>query len=316
MINLQDRPLKTAYGSMRPWLQFLVFAGLFVGVWIIGNLVGVGMAALAFGFKEVMNVANMNLNSPHTSAILWILQTASTTAPILIAPVLFAKLIVNNVPEYLKPSFRFSWKLLPIVLIVMFMAFPAIEFLSNLNQKIALPTWLKWIDNGESTEKLMNVMLTMKSVWAMIFDVIAIGLVPAVVEELMFRGVLQTIFARWTKNVHAAVWITAILFSAFHMEFFGFLPRLLLGVVLGYFVAWSGSIWPAVWGHFINNATDVILTYLYQNRISKTNPDDQHMFNHTGYLVSFVLLLALMIFYRRTAAANKPIQVYDGKELD
>ena len=97
-------------------------------------------------------------------------------------------------------------------------------------------------------------------------------------------------------------------------KFFGFLPRLLLGAVLGYFVAWSGSIWPAVWGHFINNATDVILTYLYQNRISKTNPDDQHMFSYAGYLVSFVLLIALMLFYRKTAA-NKPIQTYDGKEL-
>ncbi|HZY35530.1 MAG TPA: type II CAAX endopeptidase family protein [Mucilaginibacter sp.] len=301
---------------MQPWLQFLVFTGIFVGVWIIGNLVGVGIAAVAFSFKEVMNIANMNLNSPHTSAILWILQTASTTAPILIVPVFFAKLIVNNVPEYLKPSFRFSWKLLPIVLIVMFLAFPAIEFLSNLNQKMALPNWLKAIDNEDSAEKMMNVMLSMKTVWAMIANVLLIALVPAIVEEFMFRGVLQTIFVRWTKNVHAAVWITAVLFSAFHMEFFGFLPRLLLGAVLGYFVAWSGSIWPAVWGHFVNNGTDVVLTYLYQHNVSKTNPDDQHMFSYTGYLVSALLLLLLMLFYRRTAAVKESMQTYHGEELD
>jgi len=110
--------------------------------------------------------------------------------------------------------------------------------------------------------------------------------------------------------------MTAILFSAFHMEFFGFLPRLLLGALLGYFVAWSGSIWPAVWGHFINNGTDVVLTYLYQHRISKTNPDDQHMFNNTGYLVSIVAILALMLYYRKTAAEKIPIRAYNGEELD
>jgi membrane protease YdiL (CAAX protease family) len=237
--------------------------------------------------------------------------------PILAAPIVFAGLVMNNAPDYLKVTLRFSWKLLPIVLVVMFMAFPAIEFLSNINQQMALPTWLKWMRESEdNAAKLMDVMLTMKTIWAVIFDVILIALVPAVVEELMFRGVLQTILVRWTKNVHAAVWITAILFSAFHMEFFGFLPRLLLGVLLGYFVAWSGSIWPAVWGHFINNATDVILTYLYQNRISKTNPDDQHMFNYAGYLASFIALLALMLYYRKTAASKPPIQVNYGEELD
>jgi len=316
MLNPQQKPFRTSESYFRPWLQFLIFAGIFLLIFFFGNLLGLGIAAVAFSLQEVTNVANLNFSSPNTSAILWILQTAGTTFPILAAPVVFSALVVRDVPEYLKVTYRFSWKLLPLVFVVMFMAFPAIEFLSNVNQQMVLPTWLKWIDNEESTEKLMNVMLNMKSVWAMVFDVIAIGLVPAIVEEFMFRGVLQTIFVRWTKNVHAAVWMTAILFSAFHMEFFGFLPRLLLGALLGYFVAWSGSIWPAVWGHFINNGTDVVLTYLYQHRISKTNPDDQHMFNNTGYLVSIVAILALMLYYRKTAAEKIPIRAYNGEELD
>ncbi len=302
---------------MRPGFQFLIFAGLFVGILLLGNLLGVAIAAVAFGLKEVMDVASLKLDSPHASSILWILQTTGTTLPILATPVFFSGMVVNNVPEYLKLNLRFSWRLLPIVLLVMFISFPAIEFLSNINEKMVLPTWLKWMRESEdNATKLMGVMLDMKNLWAVVFDVIFIGLVPAIVEEFMFRGALQTIFLRWTKNVHAAVWITAILFSAFHIEFFGFLPRLLLGVLLGYFVAWSGSIWPAVWGHFINNATDVVVTYLYQHNISKTNPDDQHTFSYSGYLVSFVLLLALMLFYRRTAAAKQIIRTYHGEGLD
>jgi membrane protease YdiL (CAAX protease family) len=317
MINPQQKPLRTGESYFRPGIQFLIFAGIFVLILFFGNLLGLGIAAAAFSLKEVTDVASLNLSSPHTSAILWILQTAGTTFPILAAPVVFSALVVRDVPEYLKVTFRFSWKLLPIVFVVMFMAFPAIEFLSNINQQMVLPTWLKWMRESEdSAEKMMNVMLTMKTLNAVIIDVIMIALVPAIVEEFMFRGVLQTIFVRWTKNVHVAVWVTAILFSAFHMEFFGFLPRLLLGALLGYFVAWSGSIWPAVWGHFINNATDVILTYLYRNHVSKTNPDDQHMFNYAGYLVSFVALLALLLYYRKTGAEKLPIQAYNGEELD
>lgn len=317
MVNFQEQRFTPRETSLRPGIQFLIFVSLFIAVLIVGNIIGIGVAAAMYSFKEVMDVARLNLNSPHAASILWILQTAGTTFPILAAPVFFAAVIVNNAPGYLKVNFRFTWKLLPIVLVIMFISFPAIEFLANLNERMVLPPWLQWMrDSEDSAQKLMEVMLNMKNVWDVTFDVIFIALVPAIVEEFMFRGVLQTILVRWSKSVHAAVWITAILFSAFHMEFFGFLPRLLLGLVLGYFAAWSGSIWPAVWGHFINNATDVILTYLYRQKLSNTNPDDQHMFNYAGYVISFVLLVALLIYYRKTAAAKQPIRVHDGEELD
>src|ERR1700753_1184391 len=223
MINQPHQSLKTNTHRMHPGLQFLVFIGIFVVTLIIGNLLGLGIAAAAFSLKEVTDVAEINLTSPHTSTILWILQTAGTTFPIIATPILFAVLVMND-GNYLRLNFQFSWKLLPIVFIIMFIAFPAIEFLSNINEQMVLPHWLQWMRESEdNATKLMNVMLGMQTVWALVFDVIFIGLVPAIVEEFMFRGALQTIFLYLTKNVHAAVWITAILFSAFHREFFWFL---------------------------------------------------------------------------------------------
>jgi membrane protease YdiL (CAAX protease family) len=124
----------------------------------------------------------------------------------------------------------------------------------------------------------------------------------------MFRGCLQTIFLQWTGNIHAAVWITAILFSAFHMEFFGFLPRLMLGVLFGYFVAWSGSVWTGVWAHFINNGTAVIGTYLFQHKLIKINPDDQHLFSYAGYIISLLIILFLLFIYRNVAFNKQKIQ--------
>jgi uncharacterized protein len=184
-----------------------------------------------------------------------------------------------------------------------------------------LPHFLKWLedwmkDSENSAQKITAAMLQMTTIWDMVRVLLLIGLLTAIGEELMFRGVLQTIFFRWTKNVHAAVWITAIIFSAIHLEFYGFLPRVLLGALFGYFVAWSGSIWPAVWGHFLNNATDVVLTYLAQHKVIKDIPDDQHIFNYIGYTIGIAIMLLLMFIYRKVAIEKKQIPVYDGEELD
>jgi len=186
-----------------------------------------------------------------------------------------------------------------LVLAIMLSSSPLIEFLSNVNEKFDLPQWMR--DDEDAAQKLTDVMLQMSTIWNLIADVLIIGLLTAIVEEFMFRGVIQTIFMRWTKNIHATVWITAILFSAFHMEFFGFLPRLLLGAMFGYFVAWTGSIWTSVWAHFINNAFDVVITYLAQHKIINIDPNDQHIFNYAAYIFSFIIVLFLFWIYRDIA---------------
>jgi len=183
---------------------------------------------------------------------------------------------------------------------------------------MVLPPWLKWMkESEEQTEKLMEGMLKMGSIWDLISNVLFIGLFTAIAEEFMFRGVLQTIFYKWTKNIHVAIWITAILFSAFHMEFFGFLPRLLLGLFFGYFVAWSGSIWTGVWAHFINNATIVIVTYLFQQKVFTGNVNNQHVFNNIAYMISLLVTAALLVIYKIVTDSRKQQPLFsNGEELD
>jgi membrane protease YdiL (CAAX protease family) len=220
--------------------------------------------------------------------------------------------VVAEPRAYLKTTFRFHWGLLLLVLFVAFLSLPSMELLSNINEKMKLPSALKGLEDWmKSSEKeatdVTNIMLNVKTIWGLLFDLLLIGLITAIVEEFMFRGVMQTILFRWTKSVHTAVWVTAILFSAFHMEFYGFLPRLLLGVLFGYFVVWSGSIWPAVWAHFLNNGVDVVVTYLSQQKLVKINPDDEHMFSHWEYISSMVILAILMLIFRRVASEEKSI---------
>lgn len=84
------------------------------------------------------------------------------------------------------------------------------------------------------------------------------ALCPAITEEFFFRGALQRLIGKWNPNPHFVIWNAAILFSAFHLQFYGFIPRMLLGAYLGYLLLWTRSIWIPVFAHFINNATAVI----------------------------------------------------------
>jgi uncharacterized protein len=301
----QSEPGKTV---MHPALQFLLVIVILIVALVIGTLVGLGIIMIAFGMDTMKAITTVNTADPHFATALWIVQFTGTTFPILITPVFFATVVMNNKADYLRTSFRFPQQLLLIVFAVMMFSFPVIELLSNINQKIPVPKFLQWMaDSQKNEQKMMEAMMNMKGIGDVIFNVLFIGLLTAVVEEFLFRGCLQTIFKQWTKNIHVAIWVTAILFSFFHMDFYGFLPRVLLGALFGYFVAWSGSIWPAVWAHFINNGTIVVLTYLYQKNNTKVNPDSTHVFNSLAYIISIVIILFLFWIYRRMALQQKPL---------
>ncbi len=97
-----------------------------------------------------------------------------------------------------------------------------------------------------------------------LLGVVVIALLPAIGEELVFRGMLQPELFRATGNHHAAIWISAIIFSAFHLQFFGFVPRMLLGALFGYLYVWSGNLLIPMLAHFVNNGFSVLMMYLYQ----------------------------------------------------
>jgi membrane protease YdiL (CAAX protease family) len=140
------------------------------------------------------------------------------------------------------------------------LALPFVAWLAYLNMQIPLPEWMQ--TSEEKTDALIKGILTMEDLPEFLLAFLTVAVTPAIGEELLMRGVLQRrVFQPWFGNHHAAIWAAAILFSAIHVEFAGFAPRLLLGLLLGYGYAWSGSLWVPILLHLLFNGFQVSVAY-------------------------------------------------------
>lgn len=146
-----------------------------------------------------------------------------------------------------------------LVFAIMLLITPFITLLLEWNMKIPLPESLL-VFNANSAA-IVEAFLKMSTISDLIYTLLVIAVVPAIGEELVFRGYLQQNIQKWGQNIHVAIIITAFLFSAIHLEFQAFIPRFVLGILLGYLYYWSGSLWLPILAHFANNAQGVIFSY-------------------------------------------------------
>lgn len=175
-------------------------------------------------------------------------------------------------------------------------AFPFVNFLAEWNSSIEIPTALGgWMEGKESEAgKLTELFLDMPNVGLLLFNLLMIAVLPALGEELIFRGIIQKgLMKRF--NAHLAIWIAAALFSAIHLQFFGFVPRLLMGVAMGYLYFWSGNLWYPIIAHFTNNALSIILAYGIQH--GSIDPQIETAGLDNGVVASFSLVFCMMLLY-------------------
>ncbi|GAA4929123.1 CPBP family intramembrane glutamic endopeptidase [Mucilaginibacter defluvii] len=302
---------------IKPIKQLLYLILVFFAFTLLANLVSLAWVAILYGKNITNQMQVVSKGSPQEVLnALKIVLALGTTIGMFLAPALyFSRFIVYNVDDYIKPTVKFSPLLLPLVLAIMLFSFPVMEMLININAKLALPEFLKgverWMRQSENdTNRMIEAVLQTDTVGHFIISILIVAILPAIGEEFMFRGCLQTIFGQWTGNKHAAIWITAFIFSAMHLQFFGFLPRLMLGALFGYMAAYSGSIWPGVLAHFINNGAAVVATYLYQNKKTNIDPNSDHIFNYPLYIISFIIILFLFWIFKNVASGKRNIPEY------
>ena len=254
-----------------------------------------------------------DLSSEKGLSLLKFFQVIQSIGLFIIPPVVVAYFFHAKPAVYLQVKKIPYGKSILLVIAIVYFSEPLINWLSEVNSNLVLPQWMdglqNWMKESEDqASKLTKAFLETGSVSDLFFNIFMIGLLPALGEELLFRGVIQKLLKKLTGNAHAAIWLSAILFSALHMQFFGFLPRLLLGAMFGYMLEWSGSLWLPIIAHFVNNATAVVAYYLQEKGIIGKNIEEVGTSSDgTSYLV-FISIIFLFILFRLLYLNNKVIE--------
>lgn len=170
----------------------------------------------------------------------------------------------SNLTDYLSLRHVSNWLAWPLTAAGMLSLSPLINLLSLWNQSLHLPAVLAPIEQAmrqleELAEQLTLTLLSSDRIDILLANLLVVAILAAITEECFFRGTLQRILSCCQANPHVVIWTAAILFSAFHLQFYGFFPRMLLGAYFGYLLRWSRSIWLPIFAHFLNNATVVIV---------------------------------------------------------
>lgn len=256
----------------------------------------VAFTGLLLSSVAILLCANY-LNNMVVMKWLQLIQTAFT----FVLPAFLLAHFVGQGISYLKfTPIRSSLMWLGVILL-MPLALPAVNWLKSLNDMVVLPHFMSgvelWMQQMEhQSELLTEKFLSVSSYSALALNLLVMAAIPALGEELFFRGILQTVLGE-KLNRHLAVWITAFIFSAIHLQFYGFLPRFLLGAALGYLFLFSGSIWASIVAHFVNNALAVLLFFLTFNGYLTFDMDALGTQN-TWWLGFLSLTLVCLLFYR------------------
>lgn len=187
----------------------------------------------------------------------------------------FAALYQGRVGGYF--GMRPSWNVLGrgcIAIVILLLLLPLTDWITWWNQQWELGAWGAELRKmADMAQQQVEQMLSLTSAADVLLQLLVVALVPAVCEELLFRGCLQQTLVAWTRRPHLAIVITAMIFSLAHGDIFGLVPRLILGLLLGYVYYYGASIWINIMVHFFNNAMVVVMYYLYHQGWLLTAPD-------------------------------------------
>lgn len=293
------------------WVSAIfILLTMFTGFVVIGPLIGFFVAlpfidgpALDFFNKVADPVSNPEIKLP-----LFIMQGCATFIGLIVGPALYWFAIEKeNVFTLLKTPVKPIAIIITGVIVISFMAVNSLFIEWNAN--IHFPEFLKefetWARAREKyAEEITKFLTVFNSTGEFLFAFLIIAILPGIGEELVFRGLLQPQLHRATGNAHVAIWISAILFSAIHMQFFGFVPRVLLGALFGYLYLWSGNLIIPMFAHFMNNGFSVLMLYLHQLGIVGIDIETTEAAPWPAVIGFSIITFGLMVYLKKLFERN------------
>lgn len=299
--------LKGSFSQYSPVSQLFLSLIIVLGSFLLTMFAGSVLAYFIYGINILSATQSVDIYSDTVNvSILKFYQSVYSIGMFIIPPFIFAYLVHHKVKEYLYLQQKAKLRNIILATLIIIVSLPMINFLAEINSLLHLPDFMASIENWMvATEEQAKVMiekfLEMKSVPDLLVNLLVIAIIPALGEELLFRGVIQGIFSKITKNVHWGIVITAFLFAALHMQFFGLLPRMVMGILFGYLLIWSKSLWVPIIAHLVNNGLAVFAKY----SISKGNLPQEietvganDNFFIPGILSIIFVLILMTYFYR------------------
>lgn len=298
-------------GSRRPTLGglFILVGYILIGG-VISSLILIGILAISrgIGFPQAeVYLRNLVTNSVKISSswfeLMWV-QAINHLGTFLVPALAYWYTIERRTWQ------QFNQQPLPTVqglglvplLVIAFIPFNA--FVIEWNQNLHLPETLapveEWMRSKEKElEGITKYLTNFTTTGQLLIALLVVAVIPGIGEEVLFRGILQRNFSTWTRNAHVGIWLSAALFSAIHVQFLGFFPRMLLGALFGYLYLWSGNIWVPMLAHFINNGFTVLMVFLHQQKLITVDIDKAESVPILGALVSGMITVGLLAYFKK-----------------
>jgi membrane protease YdiL (CAAX protease family) len=247
----------SCFFSNKSYWQQLLYLLLF----IVGGITIFSSLALL-----IVKLTGSEINTRH---YIYVIQSVVSLGSFLVPALLFSYCATKDWFSYSKFNKLFPVSFASYVVLLAIFVLPVIAYLGYINEQIVFPKFLQnmetWMRDMEESSKLLLKTLTADSTFSiLLLNILLMGLLPALFEEFLFRGTLQPFLAKWFAGKHLAIIITAFIFSAIHFQFFGFIPRFLLGIYLGYLFVWGNSLWLPILAHFLHNTLSIIGDYFAQ----------------------------------------------------
>lgn len=248
--------------GFQPIGQLGVLIGLLGAGMLLSSMASIGIWS-AMTHRPIMTM-QADMADPKYYSALMLMQAVSTVLIMLAPAWLCAKICYKNSSEFLGMDIWGSARQFVLLIAILFLAFILNGALGELNELIPIPaSWeQKFKAMEESRKEMEAVFVNIDSLAKYIASMGVVAVLAAIVEEFFFRGALQNILMRWFKSPVAAILVTGFIFSVIHLSYYGFLVRFALGVILGFIYFYSGSIWQAVFFHFLFNGLQVTALYI------------------------------------------------------
>ena len=292
-----------------PWLSLLLVLGLVMLGAFLGQWLGIRIASACADKPVTIDIALADLSDLFDHRIILILQAVTASSTVIAAPLFY---LIFFAQQDLRSLFRwpqryaYSILLLTLGLVLAFMVVNT--WLIRWNMAIKLPPSLRalevWAQQQEAARQhLTNLLMNLDShafppYIEEFIRIFVMCIIPAVGEELLFRGLIQKLCHQITHNIHGAIAVSAFAFSAIHLQLYGFIPRFLLGALLGYIYWWTKSLVFPVAAHFFNNAFTLLLFFLHKQGVIQQDIS-MPVVLPTAVLLFFALLVVVLAYYLR-----------------